>query len=147
MASYTLYSANSYQGRKLRLYCTSSINIADNTSTINWTLYSEGGSSNYYSTGPTTVVINGVQVYYIERKGYNTKVFPASKGSVSGSLTVAHNSDGKKSIDVSLSTAIYTSSVTTNSGTWTLDNIPRYATITSANDFNDTQNPSFTFNN
>ena len=147
MASYTLYSANSYQGRKLRLYCTSSINIADNTSTINWTLYSEGGSSNYYSTGPTTVVINGVQVYYIERKGYNTKVFPASKGSVSGSLTVAHNSDGKKSINVSLSTAIYTSSVTTNSGTWTLDNIPRYATISSAPNFTDIQNPTITYNN
>ena len=147
MASYTLYSANSYQGRKLRLYCTSSINIADNTSTINWTLYSEGGSSNYYSTGPTTVVINGVQVYYIERKGYNTKTFPASKGSVSGSLTVAHNSDGKKSINVSLSTAIYTSSVTTNSGTWTLDNIPRYATISSAPNFTDIQNPTITYNN
>lgn len=147
MATYTLYSANSYQGRKLRLYCTSSINIANNTSTINWTLYSEGGTSNYYSTGPTTVTINGVQVYYIERKGYNTKVFPASKGSVSGSLTVTHNSDGKKSISVSLATAIYTSTVTTNSGTWTLDNIPRYATITSAPNFTDIQNPTIQYNN
>lgn len=147
MATYTLYSANSYQGRKLRLYCTSTINIADNTSTINWTLYSEGGSSNYYTTGPTTVNINGVQVYYIARKGYNTKVFPAAKGSVSGSLTVAHNSDGKKSISVSLSTAIYTATVTTNSGTWTLDNIPRYATITSAPNFTDIQNPTIQYNN
>lgn len=147
MASYTLYSANSYQGRKLRLYCTSTINIAENTSTINWTLYSEGGTSSYYTTGPTTVVINGVQVYYKEQVGYSKKVFPASKGSVSGSITVPHNSDGSKSINVSLSTAIYVSQVTTNSGTWTLDNIPRQATITSATDFNDTQNPSFTFDN
>lgn len=147
MATFTLYSAKSYEGRKLRLYCTSSTNIANNTSTIKWTLYSEGGSSNYYTTGPTTVTINGTQVYYKGRVAYSSKTFPASKGSVSGSLTVTHNSDGKKSISVSLSTAIYTSSVTTNSGTWTLDNIPRYATITSAPNFTDIQNPTIQYNN
>jgi hypothetical protein len=147
MATYTLYSKNSYDGRKLRLYCTSSINIANNTSTINWTLYSEGGNSNYYSTGPTTVNINGTQVYYKDRVAYSSKTFPAKAGSVSGSLTVTHNSDGKKSIAVSLSTAIYTGTVTTNSGTWTLDNIPRYATITSAPNFTDIQNPTIQYNN
>lgn len=147
MATFTLYSAKSYEGRKLRLYCTSSTNIANNTSTIKWTLYSEGGSSSYYTTGPTTVTINGVEVYYKGRVSYSSKSFPASKGSVSGSLTVAHNDDGKKSISVSLSTAIYTSSVTTNSGTWTLDNIPRYATITSAPNFTDIQNPTIEYNN
>ena len=147
MATFTLYSANSYQGRKLRLYCTSSTSIANNTSTINWTLYSEGGSSSYYTTGPTTVTINGVEVYYKGRTYWDSKTFPAAKGSISGSLTVTHNSDGKKSISVSVSTAIYTSSVTTNSGTWTLDNIPRYATITSAPNFTDIQNPTIQYNN
>lgn len=147
MATFTLYSAKSYEGRKLRLYCTSSTNIANNTSTIKWTLYSEGGSSKYYTTGPTTVTINGIQVYYKDRVSYSSKSFPASKGNVSGSLTVSHNDDGKKSISVSLSTAIYTASVTTNSGTWTLDNIPRYATITSAPNFTDIQNPTIQYNN
>ena len=147
MATYTLYCKDSYDGRKLRLYCTSTINIADNTSTINWTLYSEGGNSNYYSTGPTTVKINGVQVYYKERVAYTSRVFPASKGSTSGTLTVAHNSDGKKAITVSLATAIYTSTVTTNSGTWALDNIPRYASITSASNFTDIQNPTIQYSN
>lgn len=147
MAKFTLYSKNSYEGRKLRLYCTSTINIANNTSTINWTLYSEGGSSSYYSTGPTTVTINGIQVYNKGRVAYSSKTFPAAKGNVSGSLTVTHNSDGKKSISVSLATAIYTSTVTTNSGTWTLDNIPRYATITSAPNFTDIQNPTIGYNN
>ena len=147
MATFTLNSKASYEGRKLRLYCTSTINIADNTSTINWTLYSEGGSSNYYSTGATTVTINGIQVYYKERVSYSSRVFPASKGSVSGTLTVTHNSDGKKAINVSLSTAIYTSTVTTNTGTWTLDNIPRQATITSAPNFTDIQNPTIQYSN
>lgn len=147
MATYTLYSKNSYDGRKLRLVCNSTINIANNTSTINWTLYSEGGKSNYYSTGPTTVIINGVQVYNKNRVSYSSQVFPASKGSTSGTLTVSHNSDGKKSITVSLATAIYTSTVTTNSGTWTLDNIPRYATISSAPNFTDIQNPTIKYTN
>lgn len=147
MATYTLYSANSHQGRKLRLYCTSSTNIANNTSTINWTLYSEGGSSSYYTTGPTTVTINGVEVYYKGRTNWDNKKFPVAKGSTSGSLTVAHNDDGRKSISVSLSTAIYTSSVTTNSGTWTLDTIQRYPTLISGQNFTDTGNPTLTFNN
>lgn len=146
MATFTLNST-SYDGRRLRLYCTSTTSIANNTSTINWTLYSEGGNSNYYSTGPTTVKINGVQVYYKERVSYSAQKFPASKGSTSGTLTVTHNSDGKKSISVSLATAIYTSSVTTNSGTWTLDNIPRSASITSAPNFTDIQNPTIQYSN
>lgn len=147
MATYTLYCKDSYDGRKLRLYCTSTINVANNTSTINWTLYSEGGNSNYYSTGPTTVTINGTKVYNKERVAYSSKTFPASKGSTSGTLTVTHNSDGKKSITVSLATAIYTSTVTTNTGTWTLDNIPRQATITSAPNFTDIQNPTIQYTN
>ena len=147
MATYTLNSKNSYEGRKLRLYCTSTTNVANNTSTIKWTLYSEGGTSNYYSTGPTTVNINGTRVYYEERVSYSSKKFPASKGNISGTLTVTHNSDGKKSITVSLSTAIYTSTVTTNSGTWTLDDIPRQAIITSAPNFTDIQNPTIQYSN
>ena len=147
MATYTLNSKNSYEGRKLRLYCTSTTNIENNSSTITWTLYSEGGSSNYYSTGPTTVLINGVRVYYKDRVSYSSQTFPASKGNVSGTLTVTHNSDGKKAISVSLATAIYTSTVTTNSGTWTLDNIPRGASITSAPNFTDIQNPTIKYSN
>ena len=147
MAKLTLYSKNSYEGRKLRLYCTSTIDIATNTSTIKWTLYSEGGESKYYSTGPTTVKINNVTVYSKDRVNYSSQKFPAAKGNTSGTLTVTHNSDGKKSISVSLATAIYTSSVTTNSTTWTLDDIPRYATVTSATNFTDIQNPTITYSN
>ena len=147
MATYTLNCKNSYDGRRLRLYLTSTINIANNTSTIKWTLYSEGGNSNYYSTGPTTVTINGTRVYYKDRVAYSSQTFPAAKGNVSGTITVSHNSDGKKSVSVSLATAIYTSTVTTNNGTFTLDNIPRQATITSAPNFNDTQNPTIQYSN
>lgn len=127
--TFTLES-NPYNGRKLRLYCTQSTDIATNKSTITWTLYSEGGTAYYYTTGPTTVKINGTQVYYIERKGYTSEVFPAKKGSVSGTIDVPHDNNGEKTITVELSTAIYVSQISTYSGKWTLDSIPRKATLT-----------------
>lgn len=130
MATITLKSA-SYDGRYMQLVCTSTSNgAAKNSSTVKWTLSTVGGSVPCYSTGPTTVTINGTVVYSKARTAYTTEAFPAAKGSTSGSVTVPHNSDGTKSISVSFSTAIYTKTVTTKSGTLTLDPIPRYASVT-----------------
>lgn len=133
MATTFSLTSNSYDGRYMTLSCTQTPN-ANNTSTINWTLTVSGGNSNYYSTGPTTVTIGGTQVYYKDRTSYTTQAFPAAKGSTSGTLTVTHNTDGSKSLAVSLSTAIYTGTVSTKSGTWTLNSIGRSSTasITSA---------------
>lgn len=147
MASTFTLTSGSYEGRYLQLSCSQSIDIATNKSTISWTLSSIGGSVNYYSTGPTTVMINGVQVYYQKRLEWDTETFPAAKGSKSGTIVVDHNSDGSKQIAVSLSTAIYYGSVGSYSDTWTLDNIPRQATITSAPDFTDLDNPTIRFSN
>lgn len=135
------------EGRYMYVTCTQTQNIADNTSTIEWTLTVAGGISNAYSTGATTITINGTQVYYMARKGWNTKVFPTIKGSVSGTITVPHNADGSKSISVSLSSAIYTSAISTKSGTWTLDKIPRAATLTAAPNFTDEDNPTIAYSN
>lgn len=125
MASTFSLTSSSYDGRYMRLSCSQSKNVASNRSTITWILTVTGGSDKYYSTGPTTVTINGTNVYYCARKDWTTKTFPAATGSVSGTITVDHNQYGDASIGVSLSTAIYTNMVTTSSGTWTLDNIPR----------------------
>ena len=145
-ASFSLTSG-SYQGRYLKLSCTQTKDIANNKSTINWTLTSAGGESNYYTTGPTKVYINGTEVYSKGRTDWSAKTFPVAKGSVSGSLTVSHNNDGNKSISVSFSTAIYTATVSTYSGTWALDSNPRQANITGAQNFNDEQNPTMTYSN
>lgn len=125
MADSLTLTTQSYQGRYLELECSQRIDIENNRSIIDWTLYSKGGSSSYYSTGPTTVTINGTRVYYKEFTSWSDKEFPAATGSVSGSLYVEHNSDGTKVISVSLSTAIYTSSVSQYSDSWTLDDIAR----------------------
>ena len=129
-------TSNSYQGRQMRLYCEEvSADSNSNTSTINWTLYSEGGSSSYYTTGPTTIKINGVEVYYKEQVSYSAKTFPAAKGSTSGSLTVQHDADGKKTISVSMETAIYVYQTSTYSDDWTLSTINLYCTPNSTPDF------------
>lgn len=128
-----VFTSKSYEGRYLQLTITESVNVVGNTSTLTWVLQSLGGSVNYYTTGPTTVTINGTQVYYKARTAWSTSQFPAAKGSTSGTITVAHDSNGSKSISVGFSTAIYTSTVTEHGGTMVLSNIDRAAPSVSVN--------------
>lgn len=121
------WTSASYEGRYLQLTITESVNTIANTSTLSWTLTSTGGSVNYYTVGPTTVTINGTQVYYKARTIWDTKEFPAAKGSTSGTITVAHNSNGTKSITVGFSTRVYYSGVKEHGGSMTLTNIDRTA--------------------
>ena len=126
-------TSKAYDGRYLEVTCQQIPNVEENTSEIRWTLSVRGGESSYYSTGPTTVTIAGQQVYYCKRKSYSTKVFPAAKGSISGSLTVAHNDDGSLTVPVSLTTAIFDSKpLDTVSEDWQLDTIARASLIRAA---------------
>ena len=147
MAKTFTLTSDAYQGRYMRLSCEQVPDVANNRSTINWTLSVLGGESSYYQTGPTTVTIAGKQVYYCKLMAWDTKVFPAAKGSVSGSLVVDHDAAGNKTVAVSLSTSIYTGIVKGHSGNWALDGLPRQATITAAGDFTDVGNPSISFSN
>lgn len=121
------FTSNSYEGRYLQLTITESVNVKANTSTLTWTLQSVGGSVNYYSIAATTVTINGTTVYSKGATAWSSQVFPAAKGSTSGTITVAHGSDGKKSISVGFSTRVYYSSAQEYGGSMTLANIDRAA--------------------
>lgn len=148
MASTFELKSKHYDGRQLILTCTQHQNVSENKSIIYWRLTSSGGGSNYYSTGPTTVVIDGTLVYYKGRVNWDSKAFPAATGSVTGQLTVKHNTEsGKRSIDVSLTTAIYESTQNTVSDTWTLDAIPRQAAVLGFTWENDEANPTIIFQN
>ena len=128
---------SSYGGRYIKLTVVEeSYSIADNTSTVKWTLESIGGSSNYYTIYHLKAVVNGTTVYAEKTTEWDTKVFPAAKGSKSGTITVAHGSDGH--ID---------NSPKTYSGTLSLTDIPRQANLTSAPNFNDEANPTITYSN
>jgi hypothetical protein len=139
MANKITLTTSSYDGRYMQLVCEQTKDIANNQSTIKWTLSTLGGSVNYYATGATIAKVNNVVVYEKARVNASSAAFPAAKGSTSGTLTVKHNPDGSLTIPVYLETAIYTSTKRTASNSWTLDTIPRGAAITSAPDFNDEQ--------
>lgn len=148
MATSTTLESHKYKGRYMYLSCTQNMDIATNTSKISWKLTVTGGENSYYTTGPTTVKINGETVYYKAKTAWDTHAFPAAKGSVSGTTTVKHDdATGEASITISIKTNIYTGVLKTSSKTWTLDKIPRFATIDSAPDFNDEENPKITYSN
>jgi len=125
---FTLKS-KAYDGRYMEVVCQQLPNVEENTSEIRWTLTVTGGASSWYSTGPTTLTVGGQQVYYCGRKSYSTKVFPAAKGSVSGSLTVPHDEEGRCTLTVSLQTAIYTQTLSETVESWQLETIQRTSLI------------------
>ena len=142
------YSTSSHGTIGLNLsWSIQSQSIENNTSTIKWTLKSNGTmSSGYYvQAGPVTVVIGGKTVL-------NTKSRFNMRGSggysESGTITIAHTEDGSKSVSMSVKAAIYSASVNcTGSKSYTLTKINRYALINSATDFDDEGNPTITYSN
>ena len=65
MASSGSFNTSGYDGRYLKFAWTvESQNIANNTTTISWTLKGAGtGGSSWYRSGNFKVVINGATVY------------------------------------------------------------------------------------
>ena len=139
-------STTSYEVRYLVLDWTATQSIPNNTSTIKWTLSGAGGTSStrYYVGGAFKVVINGETVFTQDERieVYNDTII------ASGSTTIAHNADGSKTFSASVEAALYYQYVNVSgSGSFTLDAIPRGATITSAPNFNDEENPTINYSN
>lgn len=121
------FTSNTYDGRYLQLTITESVDVPSNTSTLTWTLTSAGGSAVYYTIDETIITINGITVYSKARTNWDDRVFPAAKGSVSGSLPVVHNSDGTKTATVEFFTRVYVFGSLDYGGTMPLTNIDRTA--------------------
>lgn len=116
-------ATNKYSERYYLLTWTATQNIASNTSTISYTLTAEG--EGWWAERTLKVSLAGTTIIdktdRVERYDGTIKT---------GTITVNHNSDGSKSISGSIQAAVYTSSVNlTASNTFTLDSIPRAATI------------------
>lgn len=119
------WKSAAYDGRYLQLDISESVNVVNNSSTLSWTLTSTGGASTYYTIDTTTVTINGTTVYSKDRTYWDDRVFPAKKGSVSGTITVAHDSNGSKTITVGFSTRVYIYGSQEYGGSMTLTTIDR----------------------
>ena len=115
-------------GRHIYVTCSQTKGTSsENRSIVNWTLVSTGAGTTYFNTGPTNLWIDGVNRYSLGRVYWSSGSFPAAPGSVSGSFVKYHNTDGSvPGMEVSLSTAIVTASVSSTTGTWYMDSIARF---------------------
>lgn len=104
---------------------------------------SSSSSSNTWGTHSTSANVNGSSQ---SASGSFTLAPGSSITLLSKSFTVPHNSDGSKSTTISVSVG---GDVMWGSGSAsiTLDKIPRQATITDADNFNDEGNPKITYSN
>ena len=114
--------------RYYRLNWTATQSIANNTSTISWTLTAAGGTG-WVAERTVYVNIDGTSVYsksnYVER-------YPGVVAS--GTKTLTHNSDGTRSFNISIGAAVYYTSVTcTGVGSPTLDTIARASDLSVSN--------------
>ena len=104
----TFYS-NNYGGRQLRL------DVWQNGGYLEWTLYSEGGSSDFYTIYNLSISIAGQNVYSPGTVVWSSKVFPAAKGSTGGSVWVGHSASYRE-FYVSFVGAVYYNRSTQNGG-------------------------------
>lgn len=141
------YSTSSSGTIGLNLSWTGTQSIENNTTTIKWTLKSNGTMSSGYSVqgGPITVSIGGTTVLNLTGR---FKVNGSGGFKKTGTITINHNEDGTKSVYMSVRAALYSASVNcTGSYTYTLDQIQRFAYITSVDNFTDESNPVMNYAN
>lgn len=119
-------AAGSAYPDRIRVEWSSSQSIANNTSTIYWTVKSAGGtgsSYNYVMAGPVTVNIAGTTVY--SRSDRFELHVGATLGS--GSFTLTHKTDGYATLTGWAEAAIYTYAVSSTRYGYSVDlpQIPR----------------------
>lgn len=141
-----------YRGYTLQANWTAAQNISGNYSdiTIHHVLVIGSAYSLKISSRSNTCSVDGAA------QNYTSPAINQKGGSVTlGTTThrVDHNADGSKTCTINdifnVNATIDGSQISsiTASGSITLDNIPRQATITSANDFTDTGTPSLAYSN
>ena len=125
MASSGSFLTTASYNRSLKFsWSIQSQSIANNTTTIAWSLTGAGSASGYVVCGGFKVVIDGTTVYE-KSTSYRLRVYNGDE-IASGTYTISHNNDGTKTLSVSAQAGIYTYAVNcSGSGSWSLTTIPR----------------------
>lgn len=123
-------AAGSKYPDRIRVEWSSSQSVANNTSTIYWTVMSAGGwgsSESYVMAGPVTVSIAGVTVYSRADRFRMHVGEPLG----SGSFTLTHNSDGTQSFSAWAEAAIYTYAISSTKYDYYIElpTIPRASNV------------------
>lgn len=103
------FYSNSYDGRQL------SLDVWQEGGYAKWKLSSYGGNSAYYTIYNTKITINGTVVYNPGTVAWNSRNFPAAKGSTEGSVWVGHSASGRN-ISVSFIGEVYYNRTTDHGG-------------------------------
>lgn len=133
MASSGILNTTGYQGRYLQfawsIKNSEQDRIETNETTIAWTLKGAGDAvAAFYETGNIALVIDGVTAY-TRAKFDRIKLYSGTQVA-SGEFTFTHDSNGKKSFDVSLEAGIYLADVNcTGATTFVVDDIPRASNL------------------
>ena len=148
--SYTRPSGSTGAGAHWSFEWTS-IKKSAGVSTVSWNLYTRGRSSSptWLDTGCwLTVTKNGTttKLYTADGLSGSDSSFD-NKWRASGSFDVTHSASGAGSFTINFEVYIYEYAHKTNSGTGTLDSNPTLATLTSAPNFTDEQNPTISYSN
>jgi hypothetical protein len=138
-------NSTDYSGRYIQFSWDATQDVAKNQTTIKWTLKGAGkASSSWYNSGPFYVAIGGEKVY---ESSTRIKLYEGTLVT-QGTKVITHNNAGAASFAVSIKAAIYSASYNcSGSKTFTLNTIPRKATITSAPNFDDEDNPTIKYSN
>ena len=119
-----------------------------NSSTLSYTLKLKSTTKNFAQYGVGAAVKLDNQTVAVRDRGSAPKITLGTYSEVtllSGTRTVAHQSDGSKvmalAYSLDMASASYTPGPMSGSGTMTLTKIPRGATITSAPNFTDEDDP------
>lgn len=150
MASSGSFNTNAYGSGNYYRYLNfswsvQSQSVANNTTTIYYELKGAGGNTtSYVMSGNFKLIIDGQTVYSSAGR------IQLKNGTVlkTGTFTMTHDSSGNRNFSAYAEAAIYYNAVNcTGSASWSLPTIARGATVTSAPDFNDTQNPTIQYTN
>lgn len=137
MAQSVTLTANGVRGYSLRaVFTETGTSIENNTSTVSYTLQIVSGTYSYtqYGTG-WTIKVNGSTVSYMRDNGIDTTMSSNSTLTLaSGTTTVQHDNNGKKTVSVSAYISIpegnYGPGDMSASGSLVLSDIPRASSLT-----------------
>lgn len=124
-------TTSSYSGRSVTLNWSATQNVANNTSTIAWSLVGSGSSNGWVAVSELRVTIDGAQVYY-RGSDTHTNCYQGTQ-LASGTTVIYHTNDGSKSVSIKVDAGIYNWAINcSGSNTFTLNTIARASAITNA---------------
>lgn len=143
------YSSSKNDTIYIKFSFTATQSIAENYTDVAWQIAGVRSKDGYVTSGGFRVIINGDAVLFTTTRVnvYNGTVI------ATGTKRIYHDNEGKASFSASVEAGVYwnwqlTGSPTVSgAGAFTLDQIPRAATITSAPNFTDEESPTITYSN